>query len=161
MEKVRHMTDDKKELEFFMVKPDGVARGLVGDCFRRVERAGLKIVAMKLTKVSQAQAEELYKIHKGKDFYDSLIKYIRSGPVVVSVLVGKSAVKITRKIIGATDPTEARAGTVRGDYAQDISHNIVHAADSVENAKRELKIFFDKNSLNLGEEYERVEERWL
>lgn len=155
------MPDDEKELEFFMVKPDGVSRGLIGECFQRVEDAGLKIVAMKMIKVSKTQAENLYSIHKGKDFYDSLIEYIRSGPVVVSVLTGKNAVKITRKLIGATNPIEARAGTIRGDYAQNISHNIVHAADSVENAERELSIFFEKESLNLQEEYRIIEEQWL
>lgn len=153
------MEESQKELEFFMVKPDGVCRGLVGECFKRVERAGLKIVAMKLVKVSKRQAERLYSIHKGKDFYEDLIEYIRSCPVVVSVLTGEDAVKITRKILGATDPVEAKAGTIRGDFAQNISHNIVHAADSPKNAKREFSIFFEEEDLLKG--YERTGEEWF
>lgn len=153
------MNKDNLELEFFMVKPDGVSRGLVGECFKRLENAGLKIVAMKMKRVSKEEAESLYSIHKGKEFYDSLIDYIRSGPVVVSVIAGKEAVKLTRKLIGATDPVKANTGTIRGDYAQNISHNVVHAADSPKNAKKELSIFFEKSSLIKS--YKRTVDPWL
>jgi len=146
------------ELEFVMIKPDGVVRGLIGEVISRIERKGLKIVAMKMINVSREQAEKLYEVHKGKDFYEGLVNYVTSAPVVVMVVKGPNAVKIVRNLIGATDPREAKFGTIRGDFALDISRNIVHAGDSPENAMRELKIFFDENELL---EYKRTDEDWL
>ena len=148
----------KLEREFIMVKPDGVQRALVGDIITRVERVGLKIVAMKILHVTKEQAERHYAIHKGKPFYEGLIKYITSGPVVAMVLEGRDAVTHTRRLVGATDPHDARPGSIRGDYGLNIGRNLVHAADSVENAKTEYSIYFDEEELI---SYTRIDETQL
>ena len=135
------------EREFIMIKPDGVRRGLVGETIRRIERVGLKIVGMKIVHVSLEQARKHYEIHKGKPFYDGLIDFITSGPVVAMVVEGKDAVRITRKLVGSTDPAEAPPGTIRGDYGSKISENIIHAGDSPENAIKEYAIYFDEKEL--------------
>lgn len=135
------------EREFIMIKPDGVQRGLVGETIRRIERVGLKIVGMKIVHVSLEQARKHYEIHKGKPFYDGLIAFITSGPVVAMVVEGKDAVRITRKLVGSTDPAEAPPGTIRGDYGSEISENIIHAGDSPENAIKEYAIYFDEKEL--------------
>ncbi|MGQ4891975.1 MAG: nucleoside-diphosphate kinase [Candidatus Njordarchaeia archaeon] len=148
----------KEELEFVMVKPDGVARGLIGEVISRIERKGLKIVAMKLIWMTKEQAEQLYAVHKGKPFYEGLIKYVTSGPVVVMVVKGPKAVEVIRSLIGATDPIKAAYGTIRGDYAMDISRNIVHASDSPENSLKERSIFFNEDEfLN----YKKTDDEWL
>ncbi|MEE9410396.1 MAG: nucleoside-diphosphate kinase, partial [Candidatus Heimdallarchaeota archaeon] len=135
------------EREFIMIKPDGVQRGLIGEVIQRIERVGFKIIAMKMIQVSMEQAEEHYAIHKGKPFYEGLLEYITSEPVVAMVIEGKDAVKITRKIVGATDPVLADPGSIRGDFALDIGRNIIHAADSPENAIVELSIYFDESEI--------------
>lgn len=141
-----------------MVKPDGVQRGLVGSVIKRLEDRGLRITAMKMMTIEQERAEEHYAEHEGKDFYEPLLDYITSGPVVAMAVVGKDAISIVRKMVGATDPHEANPGTIRGDYGIEIGRNIVHAADSPESAERELDIFFDKSEYN---NYTRVEEAWI
>jgi nucleoside-diphosphate kinase len=146
------------EKEFIMIKPDGVHRGLVGQVISRIEKAGLKIIAMKMLKISQKQAKEHYAIHQGKTFYDGLIKFITSGPVVAIVVEGKNAVKHTRKLIGATNPIDATPGSIRGDYALDIGRNIVHAGDSRENALKEYKIYFNDTEFV---SYRRQDENWI
>ena len=130
------------ERTFVAVKPDGVKRGLTGEIIRRFEAKGLKIIALKLINVSQKQAEAHYAEHKGKSFYDRLIKYIQSGPVVVMVLEGINAVAAARHLMGKTNPNEADVGTIRADFAQLMEYNIVHGSDSVESAKREIDIYF-------------------
>ena len=147
-----------EELEFVMVKPDGVARGLIGEVISRIERKGLKIVAMKLLWMSKKQAEELYAVHKGKPFYEGLVKYVTSGPVVVMVVRGPKAVEVVRALIGATDPIKAAFGTIRGDFAMDISRNIVHASDSPENSLKERSIFFNEEEFL---DYKRTDDEWL
>ncbi|MCG3215595.1 MAG: nucleoside-diphosphate kinase [Candidatus Heimdallarchaeota archaeon] len=146
------------EREFIMIKPDGVQRGLIGEVIQRIERVGFKIIAMKMIQVSMEQAEEHYAIHKGKPFYEGLLEYITSEPVVAMVIEGKDAVKITRKIVGATDPVLADPGSIRGDFALDIGRNIIHAADSPENAIVEYKIYFDEEELL---SYKRIDYDWL
>ncbi|MFP4050649.1 MAG: nucleoside-diphosphate kinase [Thermoplasmata archaeon] len=146
------------ETTFLMVKPDGVQRGLVGSVIKRLEDRGLRITAMKMMTIEQERAEEHYAEHEGKDFYEPLLDYITSGPVVAMAVVGKDAISIVRKMVGATDPHEANPGTIRGDYGIEIGRNIVHAADSPESAERELDIFFDKSEYN---NYTRVEEAWI
>ena len=141
-----------------MVKPDGVQRGLVGEVITRLEKAGLKIIAIKMLKVSQEQAERHYAIHEGKPFYDGLIKFITSSPVLAMVIEGRDAIKHTRRIVGATNPIDATPGSIRGDFALEIGRNVVHAADSTENAQKEYKIYFDENDLI---RYERIDEIWL
>lgn len=125
-----------------LIKPDGVRRNLVGEIIARFEKRGLAIEALRLERLSKKRAEELYSIHRGRDFFESLVNYVTSGPVVAMVISGKGAVEVVRKTMGATNPTEAEPGTIRGDFALDLSENIVHGSDSKESAKREIAIFF-------------------
>ena len=141
-----------------MVKPDGVQRAHIGDIITRIERAGLKIVAMKILQVTREQAEKHYAVHKDKPFYEGLIKYITSGPSIAMVVEGRDAVKHTRRLVGATDPHDAIPGSIRGDWGLSIERNIVHAADSVENAKTEYSIYFDEKELIV---YTRIDEAQL
>jgi nucleoside-diphosphate kinase len=124
------------------VKPDGVERILVGEVVGRFEKRGLKLVGMKFMKVTKEMAEQHYGEHKGKPFYEGLVSYITSGPIVAMALEGKSAVALARQVIGATKPLEAAPGTIRGDLAVEIGRNIVHGSDSPENGQREISIFF-------------------
>ncbi|MBK5112488.1 MAG: nucleoside-diphosphate kinase [Candidatus Heimdallarchaeota archaeon] len=130
------------ERSFVMVKPDAVKRRLIGDIISRLEKVGLRIVAMRMLQLTKAMAEEHYAIHKDKPFFDGLVKFISSGPVIAMVVEGKDAVKRVRKLAGATKPMEAEVGTIRGDLAMEIGRNVVHAADSPENAKIEYSIYF-------------------
>lgn len=141
-----------------MVKPDGVQRAHIGDIITRIERVGLKIVAMKILQVTREQAEKHYAVHRDRPFYEGLIKYITSGPSVAMVVEGWDAVKHTRRLVGATDPHNAIPGSIRGDYGLDIGRNLVHAADSAENAKTEYSIYFDEEELIL---YTRIDEALL
>ena len=146
------------ERTFVMIKPDGVQRGLVGEVIMRLERKGLKIVAMKMMKVSEELATEHYTEHKEKPFFKSLLDYITSGPVVAMVVEGKNAVKVVRALVGATNPIEALPGTIRGDYGMDIGRNVIHASDSPESAKREISLFFNAEEII---DYSRIDEDWL
>ncbi|MBA3993486.1 MAG: nucleoside-diphosphate kinase [Cyanobacteria bacterium DS2.3.42] len=130
------------ERTFVAVKPDGVERILVGEVIGRFEKRGLKLVGMKFMKVTKEMAEQHYGEHKGKPFYDGLVSYITSGPIVAMALEGKGAVALARQVIGATKPLEAAPGTIRGDLAVEIGRNIVHGSDSPENGQREIGIFF-------------------
>ncbi len=132
---------------FVMIKPDGVRRGLIGDIISRFERRGMKIVAMRMVKIDRALAERLYEEHKGKSFFEELISYVTSGPVVAMVIEADEAVSVVRKMIGATDPKEALPGTIRGDYALSKAENVIHASDSPEKASREISIFFKENEI--------------
>lgn len=135
------------ERTFVAVKPDGVERILVGEVVGRFERRGLKIVGMKFMKVTKEMAEQHYGEHKGKPFYDGLVGYITSGPIVAMALEGKDAVALARQVIGATKPKDAAPGTIRGDLAVEIGRNIVHGSDSPENGQREIGIFFKPEEL--------------
>jgi nucleoside-diphosphate kinase len=146
------------ERTFVMLKPSTVARGLVGNVVGRIEIKGLKIAALKMTWVTEVMASKLYAVHKGKPFYASLVEFITSGPIVAMVVEGDEAVKVVRKLIGATNAKEAEAGTVRGDLALSNQKNAIHASDSVENAKCEMSIFF-KNEEILS--YKRADEDWV
>ncbi len=128
-----------------MVKPDAVKRRLIGEIISRLEKVGLRIVAMRMLQLTKAMAEEHYAIHKDKPFFDGLVKFITSGPVVSMVVEGKDAVKRVRKLAGATKPMVAEVGTMRGDLAMEIGRNVVHAADSPENAKIEYSIYFKES----------------
>lgn len=134
---------DTMERSFVMIKPDSVDRGLVGRIVSRFEDSGLALERMELTTLSRAQAEANYAEHEGKPFYEDLVDYVTSGPVVRMVVSGVGAVAICRKLIGATDPAEAAPGTIRGDLGIELSANLVHGSDSVESADREIGIFFD------------------
>ncbi|MEJ2770070.1 nucleoside-diphosphate kinase [Stygiolobus sp. CP8521M] len=131
-----------KQRTFVMIKPDGVKRRLVGEIISRFEKRGFNIVAMKMVHIDRTTAERLYEEHKGKSFFEELINYITSGPVVCMVVEGEEAVTVVRKMIGNTDPKEAPPGTIRGDYALTKAENVIHASDSEEKAKREMNIFF-------------------
>lgn len=129
---------------FVMIKPDGVRKNLIGEVISRFEKKGLEVEALKMMNLSRRQAEQLYEVHKDKSFYRELVDFVLSGPVVVMILRGNDAVRMVREVMGATNPEEAAAGTIRGDFARVITENIVHGADSEENAKREMGIFFGK-----------------
>ena len=125
-----------------IVKPDGVARNLIGDVYRRFERAGLAIIGARMLRLTQSQAEGFYAVHRETPFFRDLCAYMTSGPVMVQVLEGESAVARNREIMGATDPKKAAPGTIRADLATSIEENVVHGSDSVENAAREVAYFF-------------------
>jgi len=124
-----------------IIKPDGVEKGIIGKVVARFEAAGLKPVAMRLARLSQAEAEGFYAVHKARPFFNDLVKFMTSGPVVLMVLEGEGAVLKNRDVMGATDPKKAADGTIRKDFATDIEKNTVHGSDSVENAKIEVAYF--------------------
>jgi nucleoside-diphosphate kinase len=130
-----------------MVKPDGVQRGLVGNAVARFESKGLKMVAARFERLPDPRVVEQYREHQQKPFFNSLKKYIMSGPCFLMVWEGKNAVKIVRTVIGATNPAEAAPGTIRGDFGLDIGRNIIHASDSTESAKREIAVHFSPEEL--------------
>ncbi|MDT7875774.1 MAG: nucleoside-diphosphate kinase [Sulfolobaceae archaeon] len=132
---------------FVMIKPDGVKRRLVGEIISRFEKRGLNIIGLKMVQMDRSIAEKLYEEHKGKSFFEELINYVTSGPVVCMVVEGDEAVSVVRKMIGNTDPKEAPPGTIRGDYALSKAENVIHASDSEEKAKREMSIFFSEDEL--------------
>ena len=135
------------EQTLILIKPDGVSRGLIGEIISRFEKKGFKIKALKMIWMSREIAEKFYEMHKGKPFYDSLIEFITSKPVVAMVIEGDNAVSVARKMIGPTDGREAPPGTIRGDYALSKQANVVHASDSPENAYREISILFKQEEI--------------
>ncbi len=130
-----------------IIKPDAVAGNVIGEIYSRFEKAGLNIVAAKMLHLSQAQAEGFYAEHKDRPFFADLVKFMRSGPVVVSVLEGDNAVALHRQLMGATNPKEAAAGTIRADFAKTIDENAVHGSDSPASAAREVTYFFDDSEI--------------
>lgn len=126
-----------------IIKPDAVAKGFIGKIIDRFESNGLRIAGVKKLHLSKEQAQEFYAIHKDRPFYNSLVEFMTSGPVVVMVLEGENAVKKNRELMGATNPKEADKGTIRADFAESIEANAVHGSDSLENAKNEVAFFFD------------------
>ena len=135
------------ERTFVMVKPDGVQRGLVGEIIMRLERRGLKLVAGKFMQVSRELAETHYAVHKGKPFYDGLVQYITSAPVMAMVWDGPYAIQAVRQTMGATRPTEAAPGTVRHDFALEVGRNLTHASDGPETANAEIALWFEPDEL--------------
>jgi nucleoside-diphosphate kinase len=146
------------ERTLVLVKPDGVQRGLVGEVIARLERRGLRLVAAKLIKVSRELAETHYAIHKGKPFYDGLIAYITSAPVMAMAWEGPSAVAAIRQTMGATRPTEAAPGSIRHDFALEVGRNLTHASDSVENGEKEIALWFKPAELV---DWNRDSDRWI
>lgn len=146
------------ERTFVMIKPDGVQRCLVGEIISRLERKGLKIVAMKMMKIDRDLAKKHYQEHRGKKFFESLVSYVTSGPVVAMVVEGKNAIKVVRTLVGLTNPIDASPGTVRGDFGMEVGRNIIHASDSQESAEREISLFFKPDEIL---EYKRIDEDWL
>ncbi|HPU35797.1 MAG TPA: nucleoside-diphosphate kinase [Bacillota bacterium] len=135
------------ERTYLMVKPDGVQRGLVGDIISRFEKRGFKIVALKMLRISRELAEKHYGEHVGKPFFESLVSFITSGPVVAMVIEGKGVVNAAREMMGTTNPLKAAPGTIRGDLGIDIGRNVIHGSDSLESARREISIFFKEEEL--------------
>ena len=146
------------EQTLVLIKPDGVQRGLVGEIITRYERKGLKITAMKLLQLPRVTAEELYAVHHGKSFYDVLIEFMTSAPIVALAVEGRDAIELVRILNGETDPKKSQPGSIRGDFSINITHNIVHASDSPESAQRELDILFPAEERY---EYHRADETTL
>jgi nucleoside-diphosphate kinase len=146
------------ERTFVMIKPDGVQRNLVGEIILRLEKKGLKIVALKFLRLTEGMAREHYREHVGKPFFPGLLEYITSGPVVAMAWEGKNAVQEVRKLLGATNPGEALPGTIRGDLGLDIGRNVIHGADSPESARRELDLYFRPEEII---DYRKEVDNWL
>ncbi len=135
------------ERSLVLIKPDAMERGLAGIIIGRLQREGLKLLALKMLHMDRALAERHYAVHKDKPFFKDLVDYIISTPIVAAVFEGESAVERIRALMGATDPTKASAGTIRKDFGLDIQHNSTHASDSPENAEKEISIFFKKGEI--------------
>ena len=135
------------EKSLVLVKPDAVPRGLTGTIISRLEECGLRLVAIKMLHLDKATARRHYAVHKGKPFFDNLVNYISSGPIVAMVFAGDNAVAVIRKAMGATDPAKAEKGTIRGDFGLDIERNSVHGSDSARTAAREIKLFFTEREI--------------
>lgn len=146
------------ERSFVMIKPDGVNRGLAGEIISRFERRGIKICAMKMMRIQKELAERHYAEHKGKSFFDPLLNYITSGPVICMVLEGDNVISIARTMMGRTNPQDANPGTIRGDLAMQTGRNIIHGSDSSESAKREIELFFSDYEIL---KYDKPDEPWV
>lgn len=125
-----------------IIKPDAVAKSLIGEINRRFEKAGLRIVAAKMKHLTQQEAQGFYAVHKERPFFNALVSFMSSGPVMIQVLEGENAIAMNRQIMGATNPKEAAAGTIRADFAESIDHNAVHGSDAADTAKQEIGFFF-------------------
>jgi nucleoside-diphosphate kinase len=141
-----------------IVKPDGVQRQLIGPIITRLEQRGLKIVALKMMQVSQDLAREHYAIHKGKPFFDPLIEYITSAPVVAMIMEGPNAIEAARATMGATNPVNASPGTIRADYAMEVGRNLVHSSDGPETAGAEIALWFNAEEIL---DYQRDVDNWI
>jgi nucleoside-diphosphate kinase len=141
-----------------IIKPDAVQRAFAGRIITRIEEKGLKIVAMKMVQLDRKTAERLYEVHKGKSFYESLIDYITSGPIVAMVVEGRDAINVVRKLMGKTNGAEAEPGTIRGDFSIGVEKNLVHGSDSEESFNREFPVLFNKEEII---SYRRIDEEWI
>ena len=146
------------EKTLVLVKPDAVQRGLIGEVISRIEKTGLKLVALKMLHMDKEMAGRHYAIHQGKSFFEGLVGFITSSPLVAAVFEGPNAVEVVRKTMGATDPVKAAPGTIRGDLALDIGRNAVHGSDSKENAEKEINLFFTPREIV---SYKRNVEPWI
>jgi nucleoside-diphosphate kinase len=146
------------EQTLIIVKPDGVQRGLVGEVLARLERRGLKLVALRLMQIDRGLAERHYAVHQGKPFYEGLVNYITSGPVAVAVIEGPDVIAVVRRVIGSTRSNEAAPGTVRGDFALTVDRNIIHASDAEDTARFEIGLYFQPGEVL---SYSRDLDRWV
>ena len=135
------------ERSLIILKPDAVQRGLIGPILTRLEQRGLKLAGLKLMRIDEQLARRHYAVHESKPFFNGLVEYIVSGPVVVAVATGKNVIGIVRSTVGATNPAQAAPGTIRGDFAVEIGRNLIHASDSPENGEKEVGLFFDEREL--------------
>jgi nucleoside-diphosphate kinase len=136
-----------RERSLIIVKPDAMARGLAGDIIGRLQGLGLKLVALKMLRLDKAKARQHYAVHEGKPFFESVVDYISSAPVVAAVFEGQDAIDVIRKAMGPTDPTRAEKGTIRGDFGLDIEKNAIHGSDSPETAVKEIALFFTEDEI--------------
>jgi len=130
-----------------IIKPDGVAKNIIGEVYSRFEKAGLKIVAARMLQLSEAQAQEFYAVHKERPFYKDLVNFMISGPVMVQVLEAENAIAKHREVMGATNPKDAAPGTIRADFANSVDENVVHGSDAADTAKNEIAFFFDDDNI--------------
>lgn len=130
-----------------IIKPDAVAKDVIGEIYSRFEQAGLKIIAARMKQLSREQAEEFYGVHKGRPFFNDLVKFMTSGPVMIQVLEGENAIARNRQLMGATNPREAAPGTIRADFANSIDANAVHGSDGADTAKFEISCFFGESEI--------------
>ena len=135
------------ERSLVLIKPDAMQRGLAGTIITRLEKQELKLVAIRMLHLDKALARRLYTIHKDKPFFNSLVDYISSVPIIAAVFEGEGAIAVIRKTMGATDPATAETGTIRGDFGVDIGHNSTHGSDSIETAEKEIKLFFSEDEI--------------
>jgi nucleoside-diphosphate kinase len=147
------------ERSLIILKPDAVQRGLVGPILTRIEQRGLKLSGLKLMQIDESLARQHYQVHEGKPFFSGLVQYITSGPVVVAVVVGANVIQIVRNTVGATNPSQAAPGTIRGDFALEIGRNLIHASDSPENGEQEVSLFFQPEELMDG--WSRSVDSWI
>lgn len=145
------------ERTLVLIKPDAIQRGLTGEIISRLERRGLRIVAMKMMRLDQSLAHRHYAEHREKPFFPSLVQFITSAPLIACVMEGPHAIEVVRQTMGATDPKKAAPGTIRGDLGLDITHNLVHGSDSPQTAQREIALFFQEDEIL---SYERDIDRW-
>jgi nucleoside-diphosphate kinase len=146
------------EKSLVLIKPDAIQRALTGEIMYRLEKKGLKIVAMKMLRMDKNLAQRHYAVHKGKPFFDDLVGFIISGPIVAIVFEGSNAVEIIRHMMGETDPIKAQPGTIRGDFGIDIGRNLIHGSDSPENASKEIDLFFSAEEIF---DYRRELDTWI
>ncbi len=135
------------ERSLVLIKPDAMKRRLAGTIIARLERRGLKIVAMKMLQMDKALAQQHYAVHKGKAFFNDLVEFITSGPIIAAVFEGEKAIEAIRQTMGTTDPLKAPPGSIRGDFGLDIQCNLVHGSDSAESAEREINLFFSQTEI--------------
>ncbi|MEX1194352.1 MAG: nucleoside-diphosphate kinase [Dehalococcoidia bacterium] len=147
-----------RERTLILIKPDAMQRGLAGEILSRLERRGLRIVAVRMLRVDDAMAKHHYGEHKGKPFFAGLVEYITSSPIIAAVLEGTRAVEVVRKTMGKTNPADAEPGTIRGDLSLEMGRNLIHGSDGLESAAREIALFFDESQLF---NYERDVDRWI
>ena len=146
------------ERSLVLIKPDAIQRGLAGEIISRLEKRGLKIVAMKMLQMDKGLAQRHYAIHEGKAFFNELVVFITSSPIIASIFQGEDAVNVIRQTMGATDPAKALPGTIRGDFGLDIGHNLIHGSDSLENASKEITLFFSAEEVC---DYQRDIDKWI
>lgn len=146
------------ERTLILVKPDGMQRGLAGEIISRLERRGLRIVAMRMFQMEEAVARRHYGEHEGKGFFQGLISYITSGPIIAAVIEGTDAVDAVRKTMGATNPAKSEPGTIRGDLGLEMGRNLIHGSDSLDSAKKEIALFFGEDQIH---SYQRDVDRWI
>jgi nucleoside-diphosphate kinase len=146
------------ERSLIILKPDAVQRGLIGPILTRLEQRGLKLAGLKLMRIDEQLARRHYAVHEGKPFFNGLVEYIISGPVVVAVVTGKDVIGMVRSMVGATNPVQAAPGTIRGDFAVEIGRNLIHASDSPENGEKEIALYFTAQELV---QLERSTDSWI